>query len=438
MPAQSVDSQKFNIVEQKLEASCGLAALATILHYQYGKDVSEESLLLELELLPPDERRLTEGLTLRDIAQLARHHELKATWKKTSIVGLKQVSSREPLIIRYMLNAYSPHFSVLKKNGIDGNSVYLADPALGNITLTKGELTDRWYLPDLEQGYVLILAPMKSNPKSELGLLDRSTEQGINYLDIGTAQSRSSIFPPENKWVARLSMESANLKGSSYSDPISGLTIKQNGHAYTAGLDLTYGLSKRTSININGSWSKTINNTLLSVSDDFGNNYSSSTSDPNTKLASLGIGLSRIIYNEQPYLPGISISGSLMLPTSNVRYGYGFSSMASKNIYGGAFVFANISASQYSPIVSNEGMTQSNPTNLLYSAGSAIPLISKWGVMGQLQVQRQLVWSPDISKNWFYQASLTIPIARSSSVVPYYSIVPNVSNAAGLMLSSSF
>ena len=430
---KATDNQKTNVIMQRLDASCGLAALATVLRYQFGQDVTEESLILELDTLEPDEKRLVEGLSLRDIQQLANNHGLYASWKKVSIDGLGMLSKKRPVIIRFMVNKYTPHFSVLKKNGVEQDLLYLADSSFGNITIKRGDLINRWYLPNQKFGYALILEATEKN-----NLLDKSTEQNISYLDIDTAQLQSYLFAPDGKWIARLTFEKATMKGIDYYYPISGLSLNQGGHSYTAGLQLAYGLSKHSSLEIYGSWSRSTINHSASYTDIYGNSASSSASNSTDRISNFGIGLSHIIYEEKSYIPQVSLSGNAILPSSDISYGYGFTGSASKSINEDLLLFSSISASRYSMTQSAESNTLVSPTTFSYSIGGIAPLLKEWGVLGQIIGQRQLTWLQNlgITKNWFYRGSLIIPITRLISVEPYYSITPNISKAIGLSVAT--
>lgn len=432
---KATDNQKTNVIMQRLDASCGLAALATVLHYQFGQDVTEESLILELDTLEPDEKRLVEGLTLRDIQQLANNRGLYASWKKVSIDGLGMLSKKGAVIIRFMVNKYTPHFSVLKKNGVEQDLLYLADPSFGNITVKRDELINRWYLSNQKFGYVLILEATEKN-----NLLDKSTEQNISYLDIDAAQLQSYLFAPNGKWVARLTFEKATMNGINYYYPISGLSLNQGGHLYTAGLQLAYGLSKHSSLEIYGSWSRSTINYSASYTDIYGNSASSSASNSTDKISNFGIGLSHIIYEEESHIPQVSFSGNAILPSSDINYGYGFSVSISKSINEDLLLFSGVSASRYLMTQAAGSNALTSSTNVGYSLGGIVPLLKEWGVLGQLIVQRQLTWlpSPSITKNWFYRGSLIIPITRLISVEPYYSITPNASKAIGLSVATRF
>jgi len=71
-----------NLVRQRFDYSCGAAALATILRYGFGDEVTEREILVDLfELLSEDEKglRRKEGFSLLDLQSVAKARGYKAT-----------------------------------------------------------------------------------------------------------------------------------------------------------------------------------------------------------------------------------------------------------------------------------------------------------------------------------------------------------------------
>ena len=69
------------LIKQRLDYSCGAAALATILRYGFGDKVTERDILIELfELLSEDEEglRRKEGFSLLDLQRVAQARGYKA------------------------------------------------------------------------------------------------------------------------------------------------------------------------------------------------------------------------------------------------------------------------------------------------------------------------------------------------------------------------
>jgi predicted double-glycine peptidase len=137
-PVRSMlEMRQQHVVVQKFDLSCGAAALATLLNYQFGDRVSEKD--------------VTRGLIRRK--EYIEHPELVRVRQGFSLLDLKRyVSTRGYVGIGYgnlemadliklapIIVAVSPfgynHFVVFK--GLVGDRVVLADPGYGNRTMSR-------------------------------------------------------------------------------------------------------------------------------------------------------------------------------------------------------------------------------------------------------------------------------------------------------------
>ena len=82
VPLKSMkDLRDQGLVKQRFDYSCGAAALATVLRYGFGDEVTERDILKELfDLLPEDEEglRRREGFSLLDLQHVAQARGYKA------------------------------------------------------------------------------------------------------------------------------------------------------------------------------------------------------------------------------------------------------------------------------------------------------------------------------------------------------------------------
>ena len=133
-----------NVVLQQWELSCAAAALATILRYQHGIPATERSVALGLinreeYLSDPTLLRIRQGFSLLDLKRYVDNLGYEG-------LGLGQLSLQDlvehaPIIVPVILQGY-PHFVVFR--GATSNSVLIADPAFGNVTIPIYNFKEGW------------------------------------------------------------------------------------------------------------------------------------------------------------------------------------------------------------------------------------------------------------------------------------------------------
>ncbi len=143
------------VVKQQNDASCGAAALATIL-LMYGEQVSEEEILKEAG---------KEGwLSFEDIRRSAVKREYRAAGYAGGIELLRKL--KYPVIVFLQPEKGAEHFSVFYK--IDDKKVYLADPFFGKIEMEIPRFEQVWLVRSEKlYGSFLLVLPKKG----EEGLL---------------------------------------------------------------------------------------------------------------------------------------------------------------------------------------------------------------------------------------------------------------------------
>ncbi len=120
------------VTRQALDYSCGSAAIATILTEYYGYPVSERQVLKAID-------RGTLRANFETMQQGIERFGFRAVGVATSFRELSEL--RMPVIV-YVRVRKSDHFSVLR--GINGNTVLLADPSLGNRTFSARQFRAMW------------------------------------------------------------------------------------------------------------------------------------------------------------------------------------------------------------------------------------------------------------------------------------------------------
>jgi predicted double-glycine peptidase len=184
-----LEIRNHNVVMQQRDYSCGAAALATLIRYHWGDDVTEEQLLKEVvEMLTVEEmkERIKNGLSLTDLRKLAVRVGYQSTIGKLSFDKLKD--SKVPLIVGLVVNEFD-HFVVYR--GTDGYYVYLADPARGNVRTPIPEFLEQW-----QKNAVLVVVKPGVDPKKTSPLNLQPEETFLGELNRLYVRDRLSALPP--------------------------------------------------------------------------------------------------------------------------------------------------------------------------------------------------------------------------------------------------
>ncbi len=161
------DLRDQGLVKQRFDYSCGAAALATILHYGFGDEVSEREILMDLfDILPEDEQgeRRKKGFSLLDLQSVAQARGYKAQGFRLAPDDLGKLGG--PVIVFIEPRGYK-HFAVLR--GMRGDRVHLADPSRGNIRMPAYRFLDSW-LGDNGKGIIFVVEPKNGLPDHDYPL----------------------------------------------------------------------------------------------------------------------------------------------------------------------------------------------------------------------------------------------------------------------------
>lgn len=137
----SIKEARFkNVVPQSLDFSCGVAALATLLKFQFGKDVTEADIIKGMFMHGNRNLIKKRGFSLLDMKSYGQSIDYQVSgYRLKKIEQLRRINI--PTILLIDVRGYS-HFVVLK--GIIGNKVFIADPAWGNRTVDLEEFSKAW------------------------------------------------------------------------------------------------------------------------------------------------------------------------------------------------------------------------------------------------------------------------------------------------------
>jgi predicted double-glycine peptidase len=139
-----LEMRQRGVVIQQWDLSCGAAALATILRYQYGDPVTEREIARGLinrkeYLANPTLVRAREGFSLLDLKRYVDGHGYEGVGYGS--LALADLIEQAPILVPVNFNGYN-HFVVFR--GIRGNRVLLADPGYGNRTMLVEQFEDAW------------------------------------------------------------------------------------------------------------------------------------------------------------------------------------------------------------------------------------------------------------------------------------------------------
>ncbi|HGO7198153.1 TPA: C39 family peptidase [Neisseria meningitidis] len=141
----------FNIVKQDLDFSCGAASVATLLNNFYGQTLTEEEVLKKLD---KEQMRAS----FEDMRRIMPDLGFEA---KGYALSFEQLAQLKIPVIVYLKYRKDDHFSVLR--GIDGNTVLLADPSLGHVSMSRTQFLDAWQTREGNlAGKILAVVPKKA------------------------------------------------------------------------------------------------------------------------------------------------------------------------------------------------------------------------------------------------------------------------------------
>ncbi|MET1077364.1 MAG: C39 family peptidase [Pseudomonas sp.] len=153
-----------NVIRQAYDYSCGSAALTTLLDYFLGQNLQErqvmEGLLRYGEADKIVERR---GFSLLDMKRYVGALGYKSGGFRAEFADLEGLEHPAIVPIEY---AGFKHFVVVRE--VYNDHVFVADPALGNISFTRVRFEAIW-----DQNVLFAIFPSGQQPRNALVLTDR-------------------------------------------------------------------------------------------------------------------------------------------------------------------------------------------------------------------------------------------------------------------------
>jgi predicted double-glycine peptidase len=140
MPVESIKQARIaRTTLQQYDFSCGSAALATLLTYQYGYPVTERAVFDEMFAYGDKAKIEREGFSLLDMKRYLAAHGFDADGFSQPLDKL--LEARLPAIVLINQNGYH-HFVVIK--GLDAQRVLIGDPASGTRAMPRAQFESIW------------------------------------------------------------------------------------------------------------------------------------------------------------------------------------------------------------------------------------------------------------------------------------------------------
>ena len=187
-----------NVIRQAYDYSCGSAALTTLLDYYLGRDLQErqvmEGLLKYGEADKIVQRR---GFSLLDMKRYAAALGYRSGGFRAEFSDLD--SLEHPVLVPIHYGGFK-HFVVVRD--VYNDHVFVADPALGNISFTRSRFEAIW-----DQNVLFVIYPSGQEPKNALAL----KEQDLRLVDDRTVSLLAfREFPEMSKFTSNRMIEAAS------------------------------------------------------------------------------------------------------------------------------------------------------------------------------------------------------------------------------------
>lgn len=153
-----------NVIRQAYDYSCGSAALTSLLDYYLGRNLQErqvmEGLLRYGEANKIVERR---GFSLLDMKRFVTALGYKSGGFRAEFEDLDKLE--HPALVPIHYGGFK-HFVVVRD--VYNDHVFIADPALGNISFTRTRFEEVW-----DQNVLFVIYPTGAEPRNAMALTER-------------------------------------------------------------------------------------------------------------------------------------------------------------------------------------------------------------------------------------------------------------------------
>jgi hypothetical protein len=169
------------VIHQQFDYSCGSAALATLLHFQYHKGTNEAEVFKAMYAVGDQDRIQKLGFSLLDMKKYLASIGYQADGFRLSLKELQDASI--PAIALIQVGSYK-HFVVIK--GVVGDHVLIGDPALGLREYKAADFEKMW------NGIAFLI---HDQPANEADPVFNSTEEWKRWADAHPLSAATVIQP---------------------------------------------------------------------------------------------------------------------------------------------------------------------------------------------------------------------------------------------------
>jgi len=163
-------SQFRNVIHQAYDYSCGSGALTTLLDYYLGRNLQERQVMEGmLQYGEADKIAARRGFSLLDMKRYVGQLGYKSGGFKASMADLDELE--HPALVPIIYAGFK-HFVVVRD--VYNDHVFVADPALGNISFTRTRFEAIW-----DGNVVFVIFPSGQEPQNALAL----TEHDLRIID---------------------------------------------------------------------------------------------------------------------------------------------------------------------------------------------------------------------------------------------------------------
>ena len=128
-----------DLMRQRYDFSCGSSALASLLHYGYGLEVTEPELIKKMMIGADPKAVVKNGFSMLDMKRYVESIGMRGHGFRIDADALYRLQM--PVIALLDLKGYK-HFVVVK--GAANGRVFVADPALGHRVMLESDFVRGW------------------------------------------------------------------------------------------------------------------------------------------------------------------------------------------------------------------------------------------------------------------------------------------------------